>query len=65
MSITVCRDCEERFPVCHGSCERYLEAREKHEALMDEWNKKNKADREARCVQYYGLDYRKKRRHHK
>jgi len=64
MSITVCRDCGERSPGCHGSCEKYLDAREKHEALMDKWNKKGKADRAARCVQYYGLDYVRKGRHH-
>lgn len=29
MKITVCKDCQERYPACHGSCAKYLEERKK------------------------------------
>lgn len=28
--ISTCKDCEERSATCHGSCERYLAARQGH-----------------------------------
>ena len=30
-----CRDCEERHPGCHGSCERYLQAREEYKEYKE------------------------------
>lgn len=29
MKITCCKDCTERFPACHDTCERYQAEKEK------------------------------------
>lgn len=26
-----CRDCEDRYPGCHGTCEKYLEAKKEYD----------------------------------
>ena len=36
MTIGVCKDCQERYPACWGSCERYLEAKKELEARKAE-----------------------------
>ncbi len=28
-----CKDCQERYPACWGSCSKYLEAKAEHEKL--------------------------------
>jgi hypothetical protein len=30
--ITCCKDCPDRYPGCHGSCEKYKEQRAKYDA---------------------------------
>jgi hypothetical protein len=31
--ITCCKDCHDRFPGCHGSCEKYKKQRAEYDAL--------------------------------
>lgn len=30
-----CKDCENRYPGCHGSCERYLSAKAAHDSKRE------------------------------
>jgi hypothetical protein len=29
-----CRDCKDRYPACHDTCEKYLEAKKEHEEYV-------------------------------
>ena len=31
-TVGTCRDCQERYPACHDTCEKYLKAKEEYEA---------------------------------
>ena len=33
--IRVCKDCEDRYPACHDSCEKYKEAKERLQEQKD------------------------------
>lgn len=46
--ISTCKDCEERSATCHGSCERYLTARQGHIEENREIWKQKKEDKEYR-----------------
>lgn len=46
-SITCCYQCPDRFPGCHGSCEKYITAKAENEAKMAEIKKKK--------IIYHGL----------
>lgn len=37
-----CRDCEERYVGCHSTCEKYIEAKKKHDDFVEN-AKQNKA----------------------
>ena len=38
--ITCCNECPNRFPGCHGSCEKYKKARAEYDAKRAEARKK-------------------------
>lgn len=41
MRITCCKDCSDRFPGCHGQCERYKGQRAEYDAQKAEYMKKH------------------------
>ena len=38
--ITCCKDCQDRYPCCHGSCEKYITQRAELDAYNAEQRKK-------------------------
>ncbi len=38
--ITCCKDCPDRYPGCHGKCEKYIAARAEYDAQKAEAAKK-------------------------
>lgn len=44
MLIKCCKDCEDRHPKCHGSCERYLAEKAKLQAEREAIQKEKIAD---------------------
>lgn len=55
MTITVCKDCQGRYPACWGSCPKYLEARAEHEKKKAEKRTAHHMECAIRSVQYTGL----------
>jgi len=39
-TITCCKDCADRVPGCHGTCEKYLKQKAEHDAEKAEAKKK-------------------------
>lgn len=45
MSVrNVCRDCEDRYPACWGSCERYKKEKEQNDILKERARKRREED---------------------
>lgn len=44
-TITCCFDCHDRFPGCHGTCEKYKQQRAEYDAKRAEHKKKTDAKR--------------------
>lgn len=38
--ITCCKDCPDRYPGCHGKCEKYISQRAEYDKLKEERRKK-------------------------
>lgn len=38
--ITCCKDCPDRYPGCHGKCEKYINERSAYDAVKDEAKKR-------------------------
>ena len=55
MTIGVCKDCQERYPACWGSCERYLEAKKELEARKAAKLKAYNMEGAVNAVQYNAL----------
>lgn len=36
-----CLDCKDRFPLCHAECKKYIQAKEEHEKLCRDVEKRN------------------------
>lgn len=43
-AIKCCRYCEERTIYCHGTCEKYIEEKARHDRLMDKYKAKKEID---------------------
>lgn len=54
------KDCQERSPGCHGSCPKYLEARAKHDKIMQARAQDMMNNKAINDVQYHGLALYKK-----
>ncbi len=39
VKITVCKDCPERHPGCHATCEKYINQRAEYDAYKEEQRK--------------------------
>ena len=48
-----CKDCKDRYPVCHDKCEKYKEWKSR----LDEVNKRRKEYNERPFVKYNPYDY--------
>lgn len=55
MTITVCKDCQERYLACWGSCPKYLAARAEHEKKKETIYNSYKDERNINAVRYHGL----------
>lgn len=42
--ITCCKDCPDRYPGCHGKCEKYIKERSDYDAKRSEYRKKYDID---------------------
>lgn len=62
MTITVCKDCQERCPACWGSCTKYLEAKAAHEKKKADKRTAEHMECVIRSVQYTGLMKHRKER---
>ena len=55
MTIKVCHNCQDRHPACWGTCERYLSARKKLEAMKATKLKAYSIEGAVNTVQYNAL----------
>ena len=62
MTITVCRDCQERHTACWGSCPKYQKARAELDKFKADKASEFKHNEAVGAVQYHGLEKNKKRR---
>lgn len=54
-SITCCKKCTERFPGCHGTCEKYIQQRAEYDKQKAERNAKIAAARGLSEYKYDGI----------
>ena len=43
-SISVCLNCEERYPACHDHCTKYLDAKREHDERIAAIRESKKSD---------------------
>jgi len=56
MNITaVCKGCQERYPACWGSCQKYLEARAELDKKKAAIHNSYMTEKTLNAVQYHGL----------
>lgn len=60
MMTKVCKDCQERYPACWGSCEKFLAAKEKHLQQSRAAAQDRHRNNIIKSVQYHGLKRHKK-----
>lgn len=65
MTITVCKDCRDRYPACWGNCPKYLEARAEHDKKKAVIHNSYMVERNLNAVQYHGLRRTQKARKEK
>lgn len=63
-TITVCKDCTDRHPACHDSCERYLAEKKEAEKKKTIYVFRKKIEQELDARQKDGIN-NMKRRHKK
>lgn len=56
-------ECKDRFPGCHGSCERYLSAREAHCLDRERERAAESAEQAVLELRIKGAERQKKRQH--
>jgi len=57
---SVCKDCQDRYPACWGSCPRYKEARKALEEKKRRRQQARKREEAVNSVRYHGyLQYKK------
>jgi hypothetical protein len=54
--ITCCKDCENRQPGCHGTCEKYLTQRAELDAVKVAQRKKNNINQGLNEFRYDGIN---------
>ena len=64
MTIKVCRNCQDRYPACWGSCQKYLDAREVHEKYKKAREKDQALNDMIESVHYNGQKYERRRTKH-
>ncbi len=56
----VCKDCQDRYPACWGSCPKYLAAKAEHDKRVEARRKANDTRVAINDVQYNGLKKHRK-----
>lgn len=54
--ITCCRDCADRNPGCHGTCEKYIQQKAELEAWKAEQRKQEDIKRGLNAYRYDGIN---------
>ena len=66
MTIKVCRNCQDRYPACWGSCQKDLDAKAVHEKHKKAREKEMVLNDMIESVHYNGQKYeRRQKRDHK
>lgn len=53
--ITCCKDCADRHPGCHGSCEKYIQQRAELDAVKAERRKQYEINSGLNAFRYDGM----------
>lgn len=62
MTISVCHRCQERYPACWGSCQKYLDAKAKFIRQKKAREKDLIINEMIESVHYTGLKYERNRK---
>lgn len=65
MTIKVCRNCQDRYPACWSSCQKYLDAKAVHEKYKKAREKEMVLNDMIDSVHYTGLKYERNNRRQK
>lgn len=63
--ITCCHNCPDRYPGCHGKCEKYKQQREEYDASVAELRKRYFTNAGIINQQYDGYNKATKSRHYR
>ena len=63
--ITCCYQCPDRFPGCHGSCEKYITAKAESSAKMEEIKKRQVIQHGLKEYRYDGIHKVMRRRNYR
>ena len=63
MAVKVCRNCQDRYPACWGSCQKYLDAKAAHEKKKKAREKEMVLNDMIDSVHYNGQKYERRRKH--
>lgn len=63
--ITCCKDCPDRIPGCHGSCEKYKQEKAEYDATMEEQNRKKAVKAGLDASLYASVERTAKRTHYR
>lgn len=62
MTINVCHNCQDRYPACWGSCQKYLNAKAKYVKRKKAREKDRILNDMLDSVHYTGLKYERNRK---
>lgn len=62
MTISVCHHCQDRYPACWGSCQKYLDAKAEYVRQKREREKDLIINEMIESVHYTGLKYERNRK---
>ena len=58
----VCKNCNDRYPACWGSCEKYRAARSDYDAAMNEFKRKEAGRKDAQDFLFRSIAKTKRNR---
>ena len=58
----VCKDCDQRYPACWGSCEKYRAARAEYDAKLAKWKKERETTAAAKDLQFNSIERSRRRK---
>ena len=62
MTIKVCHNCQDRYPACWSSCQKYIDAKAAHEKKKEAREKDKALNEMVDSVHYNGLKYERNRK---